>query len=206
MMHLAASYTDRINIENRWVSTCTYGIVFFGTPHRGSMKANLLHKLQKAISAVVPRGLLRLELKLVGQLQHESESVQRIWDGFMPLISNFRICFFWEQKKTNLRYTKDYIVDEMNAAPVIEGTERYGIQADHREMCRFGNNTSQGFQNVMAVIKRYAKEAPEGIKPKIQEHVETIRQKWRKNALQLIESIDPTHGPSDKIRKLLKGR
>jgi len=73
----------------------------------------------------------------------------------------FRVFFFWEQHKTDLKYARDFIVKELSAAPIIDNTERCGIAADHREMCRFARNDDQGFRTVITALKRYAHEAPD---------------------------------------------
>ena len=72
----------------------------------------------------------------------------------------FRLFFFWEQERTDLKYTKDYVVDEASAAPILDDTERSGIAADHRGMCKFERKDSPGFRTVMAALKRYCDEAP----------------------------------------------
>jgi len=72
----------------------------------------------------------------------------------------FRVFFFWEQHETDLKYTRDFIVEESSAAPIIDNTERCGIAADHREMCRFAKSNDPGFRTVIAALKRYAREAP----------------------------------------------
>ncbi|MCJ1244073.1 hypothetical protein MMC30_001270 [Trapelia coarctata] len=106
----------------------------------------------------------RIESNLLNALEEESETLQNITDQFAPLIPNFRIFFFWEQEKTDLHYTKEYIVNETSAAPILDSTERSGIAADHRTMCRFEANSSQGFRTVMAALQRYSREAPDVIK------------------------------------------
>lgn len=55
----------------------------------------------------------------------------------------------------DLKYTKDYIVEESSAAPILDGTERCGLAGDHRSMCKFARNDEQGFRTVVAAIKRY---------------------------------------------------
>lgn len=99
------------------IYTCTFAILFFGTPHHGSSKANLLGNLQKVASLAVPKAAIDLESGLVNALEKESETLQNITDQFAPLMPSFRIFFFWEQEKTDLKYKRDYIVDETSAAP-----------------------------------------------------------------------------------------
>ncbi|KAI0860439.1 Alpha/Beta hydrolase protein [Xylaria cubensis] len=146
------------------IFTCTYGILFFGTPHNGSSKASLLLTLQKLTSLTLPRRFGRVDRGLVKALEEESETLQNITDYFTPLMKDFHIHFFWEQEKTDLKYTKDYVVEKESAAPAFDDTERSGIAADHSGMVKFEDSNSSGFRLVAATLDRYCAEAPEAIK------------------------------------------
>ncbi|KAI1179612.1 hypothetical protein F4777DRAFT_533292 [Nemania sp. FL0916] len=146
------------------IFACTYGILFFGTPHRGSSKASLLLTLQKLTSVTLPRRFGRVERGLVKALEEESETLQNITDYFTPLMKDFHIHFFWEQQKTDLKYTKDYVVEQESAAPVFDDTDRSGIPADHSGMVKFEDSASSSFRLVAATLDRYCTEAPEAIR------------------------------------------
>ncbi|RJE26009.1 LipA and NB-ARC [Aspergillus sclerotialis] len=150
------------------IYTSTYAILFFGTPHTGSRKAELLGNLQNLVHLAMPKKVINFEDNL-------SEILQNINDQFAPLMAEFRIYFFWEQHKTDLKYTKDYIVEESSAAPTLDNTERCGNAADHSEMCKFNSNSSQGFRTAIAALRRYARDAPKVIR---------IRHERAKKALQ----------------------
>jgi hypothetical protein len=117
--------------------------------------------MTKLVSFVVPSAALSLSTTLLQILESESGVLQDITAAFVPIMPRFRVFFFWEQHKTDLKYTRDFIVEESSAAPIIDNTERCGIAADHREMCRFARNNDQGFRIVIAALKRYAHEAPD---------------------------------------------
>lgn len=110
---------------------------------------------------------MQTDSSLLRALQEDSETLQNITDQFAPLLHRFRVFFFWEQERTDLEYTKDYIVDEASAAPILDDTERSGIGADHRDMCRFDRKDSPGFRTVMAALKRYCQEAPQVVRMRI---------------------------------------
>lgn len=169
------------------IYTSTYAILFFGTPHYGSSKARLLGNLQKVVRLAIPSNVANLENGLVDALKEQSETLQNINDQFAPLMAEFRIYFFWEQEKTDLKYTKDYIVEEASAAPMLDGAERCGIAADHRGMCKFNNNSSQGFRTAIAALRRYALQAPEMVR---------IR---HKRALKLLQEIQ-VYQAADNLR------
>lgn len=117
--------------------------------------------MTKLASFAVPNAALSLSTTLIQILESESGVLQDVTAAFVPIMPRFRVFFFWEQHKTDLTYTRDFIVEESSAAPIIDNTERCGIAADHREMCRFARNDDQGFRTVIAALKRYAHEAPD---------------------------------------------
>ena len=80
-----------------------------GTPHSGSDKAKLARIGQRMLGAVMPKKLWDTDSQLLNALQEGSETLQAITDQFAPLMKQFRIFFFWEQKRTDLGYTKDYV-------------------------------------------------------------------------------------------------
>ena len=91
----------------------------------------------------------------------------------------FHIFFLWEQERTDLKYTKDYIVDETSAAPILDNTERSGIAADHRGMCKFETKEAAGFRTVLAALKRYAKDAPKVVDARTVKAAESFKvQAW----------------------------
>jgi hypothetical protein len=150
------------------IYTCTFAILFFGTPHHGSNKANLLGSLQKMACLTIPKTVVEFETGLVNALERESETLQNITDQFAPLMPNFRVFFFWEQEKTDLKYKRDYIVDETSAAPILDNTERCGISADHQRMCKFQSPNDQGYRTAVAALRRYSREAPNVIQRRYQ--------------------------------------
>jgi len=103
---------------------------------------------------------VEFESGLLNALEKESEILQNITDQFAPLMPNFRVFCFWEQEKTNLKYRRDYIIDETSAAPILDNTERCGIGADHQKMCKFQSPSDQGYRTAVAALRRYAREAP----------------------------------------------
>jgi hypothetical protein len=60
----------------------------------------------------------------------------------------------------DLKGTREFVVDEESAAPVIEGVERMGIERDHSHMCKFEDENAPGYDVVAEEIQRYAEEAP----------------------------------------------
>ncbi|GAB1317903.1 DUF676 domain-containing protein [Madurella fahalii] len=145
------------------IFSCTYGILFFGTPHHGSSPASWLDYVKK-LGAAATAGIMS-KSDLVSALENESETLQNITDYFVPIMRNFNIFFFWEQEPTSLgRLGRVYVVTHESAAPTYDETERAAIAADHRGMVRFDNPESQGFRMVMDALLRYCDEAPSVIR------------------------------------------
>ena len=61
------------------------------------------------VQVFVPSKLVDTDSALLDALQAGSEVLQEITDNFTPLMKRFRIYFFWEQEKTNLGMTWDYV-------------------------------------------------------------------------------------------------
>ncbi|KAL9068356.1 MAG: hypothetical protein Q9161_006279 [Pseudevernia consocians] len=134
----------------------TFGILFLGTPHDGGNKAKLASTGRRMIGALVPSKIVDTEGQLLDALQQGSEVLQEITDVFVPLMKNFHIFFFWEQEKTNMGVTQDYVVEESSAAPILDNTERAGLPGDHRSMCKFESRTSPGYKLIVAALMRYS--------------------------------------------------
>jgi hypothetical protein len=188
------------------IYTSTYGLLFFGTPHHGSSKAHLLSSLTKLACLAPSRGL-QIESALLQALKTESETLQNITDQFVPLMSRFRIVFYWETQKTDLGYTKDYIVDQTSAAPCMESTTSAGIAADHRGMCRFDSKSDQGFRNVVSELKRWGEEAPGVIGDRWVKSRRALKEERRNEAEELLrgEFVIPERRERDG-KLLIEGR
>jgi hypothetical protein len=135
---------------------------------------------------------MQFESQLVNALEEDSETLQNITDQFAPLMSHFRIFFFWEQEKTDLKYTKEYIVDETSAAPILDNTERCSIAADHRGMCKFERGSDQGFRTVVAALRRYAQEAPEIIRSRWIKTAGNLSENRQQEAMEMLMGIQPS--------------
>ena len=72
----------------------TLGVVFFGTPHRGSDKANY----GKILANVAAGVMHKPKSKLISALQNNSETLMRLTSEFKFEASNFEIMTFYETK------------------------------------------------------------------------------------------------------------
>jgi hypothetical protein len=148
----------------RKIYVSTYGILFLGTPHSGSGVAKWAGMLQSISSVLLPKKIFDSSPHLLQALKPDNETLVSINRDFLGIIDRFRIYFFHESKPMDLKGTRRFIVEEASAAPMIDGVERMGIDADHAAMCRFENESSPGYEAVSEAILRYATASPKVIR------------------------------------------
>lgn len=150
----------------------------------------MLSGLQNLATTVVPKRVAQFESGLLKSLKDGSETLQNITNDFAPLMPRFQMYFFWEQLKSDLKYTKDYVVDESSAAPMLESMSgRCGIAADHRGMCKFHSPNSAGFPTVIAALKRFSQSAPNTIAPRLAQYADQLNERRKYEAMELLNSI-----------------
>ncbi|PWY64673.1 catalytic protein [Aspergillus eucalypticola CBS 122712] len=159
----------------RSIYVSTYGILFLGTPHNGSDVAKWGLLLQNICSAVMPKKFMESSPQLVKALKTNNETLQNINSLFADITSRFHIYFFHETLSSDVKGTRELIVDESSAAPYAEGVERMGIEADHRHMCKFDDDNSPGFEAVAEALLRYSRDAPNTIADRWVEEDKTRR-------------------------------
>jgi hypothetical protein len=136
-----------------------------------------------------------IEHDLVSALKTESETLQNITDHFMPMMKRFCVHFFWEQDKTDLKYSREYIVASESAAPTLPDTERAGIPANHSNMVKFGRPTAPGFRMVVAALRKYTDEAPGLIPQRLAGSARLFAQEREQEALERIGLLQPLVSP-----------
>ena len=157
------AHTER----TRSIYVSTFGILFLGTPHNGSDLAKWGSLLERISSAVLPKKFFDSSPQLVQALKANNETLQNINRLFIDIHKRFHLYFFHEGKPMDLKGTRDFVVDEDSAAPVMDGTERMVIERDHSHMCKFESENAPGYDVVAEALMRYAEEAPG-----------TIAQRW----------------------------
>lgn len=78
------------------VKVATYGIIFLGTPHRGSHYANIGTAVANVIKLTYPG----IETQIIESLRKDSFVLRDLADDFRNLHSDFRIVSCYEQKPT----------------------------------------------------------------------------------------------------------
>ncbi|KAJ6083181.1 hypothetical protein N7467_007316 [Penicillium canescens] len=181
----------------RSVYVSTFGILFLGTPHNGSDIAKWGLLLHNICSAVLPKKFMEASPQLVKALRTNNETLQHINSLFVDIMGRFHIYFFHETRSTDVRGTREVIVDEASAAPYMEGVERMGIEADHSHMCKFDDENAAGYEVVAEAILRYSRQAPTIIKDRWVEerNVRTQEKKAKAREIYDVQSV-PTLPPA----------
>ena len=120
--------------------------------------------LQYLCEAVLPQQFVQSSPQLIKTLSENNETLRETNSLFADLWNKFHVCFLYETKGIGHEDSKYVVVDERNAAPTIEGTERAGIAADHIHMCKFDDTSAPYWKYMAGVLLRYCTEAPSIIK------------------------------------------
>ncbi|KAK3990804.1 Alpha/Beta hydrolase protein [Cladorrhinum sp. PSN332] len=135
----------------RDISTSTKGIVFFGTPHRGSDKAKWLNVLTAITSTMTNRP----ESTFVEALQTNSEALLKISQDFQSLGKEYAIVSFYEEHAH--RILKSLVVDKLSAVMGLPHEEFMMLGGDHSTMCKFTGMGDPRFNPVWRAIRRASK-------------------------------------------------
>jgi hypothetical protein len=79
------------------IKLSTYGILFFGTPHRGANDI-ALGKLILGISSI----FMHTNTTIFRQLDRESDALSQLVEEFLPISGDFKIILFYETHATPL--------------------------------------------------------------------------------------------------------
>lgn len=93
----------------RSIFVSTFGILFLGTPHKGSDIAKWGSRLERICDAVIPGRILDTRRDLVDALKSNNEILQNIDRGFIQIMSRFCIFFFHEGKPTKLGPSLEFV-------------------------------------------------------------------------------------------------
>ncbi|KAF8848913.1 hypothetical protein BDZ45DRAFT_555751, partial [Acephala macrosclerotiorum] len=115
----------------------TYGVIFLGTPHRGSLWA----PWAKLASNLAKVAVQAPSTSVLQALHVESIELQRIANEFSKMIrDDIKIHSFREEKGMSGLYG-------------LDAKER--IDANHTQMCKFGARGDPGYKKVQRVIRNF---------------------------------------------------
>ncbi|KAL4746391.1 hypothetical protein BDW72DRAFT_197748 [Aspergillus terricola var. indicus] len=127
----------------------TYGVIFLGTPHRGSDWATLAKSL--TIFA-----LGKMNDKLLRSLQVGSTDLERLTDAFAIMLKENKVkvwSFVESQAMTDIPGFANKIVDDFSSRIGDAAEISQVLHANHRTMCKFAGSTDSNYQKVLAALK-----------------------------------------------------
>jgi hypothetical protein len=147
----------------------TYGIIFLGTPHRGSAVATL-GKIAQEITKILWKSP---NITVLRDLEVNSQTLERVGRGFSQILveKEVKIHSFREERKTKgimvgfwVRFWLSelicliQIVDPFSSA-IEHGMEIVGsIPADHEHMTKFAGPLDAGFIRIAATLSRWVED------------------------------------------------
>ncbi|KAF5577876.1 ribonuclease p mrp [Fusarium pseudocircinatum] len=152
------------NSAESWIAKNIRGMVFLGTPFRGSSVAKLAEAVRKVL------GLFGVDtqeqtLKLLGV---DSERLGELTRAFPQVLNKRRSSkdiehrieafFFYENRKTGLVQVVD-----PESAQVLGCGDAAPIRSDHIGICKFETKDADGYSAVVAAIRKVM--IPPGISP-----------------------------------------
>ncbi|MCJ1451370.1 hypothetical protein MMC28_001706, partial [Mycoblastus sanguinarius] len=141
------------NIESQYhnIRDHTLGIVFFGTPHRGSEKGSY----GKVLANVAAGVMHKPKSKLVNALQSNSDTLMRLNSEFRFQAPRYQILSFYELKP--MRLFSSLIVEKYSALLDIDGEDQQPIDANHRDMCKVATKDDEMYQKLVKRLNRMMK-------------------------------------------------
>lgn len=176
----AALNQSSIDIGTRLkhIAPATFGVVFLGTPHRGSKSASF-GKIANQMSIIALR---RPNLRLIRALERNSETLDIIGDTFRQTVlkHNMHLYSFREEKETTVLGLFSIMVKmfssiqifmsnpmevvDNDSAKIGDSREELGsIPSDHSNMTKFESSHDIGFRRVSSQLRRWV-ESIEGMK------------------------------------------
>ncbi|KAF5566225.1 ankyrin repeat [Fusarium phyllophilum] len=157
----------------------TFGIMFLGTPHRGSDVAfwgSLLAKL----ADVVTLGSIRTQV--LEDLKRKSDMLGAICSQFVERSESLhRIFSVYERQRT--KGVSGLVVEEDSAVIGLPNEVPISIEADHRSMCKFSDMKSEKYQMISDCIMEMVEDALD--------RAYTTQSPLRDQFLRSIKTLDP---------------
>ncbi|KLU89624.1 ankyrin repeat domain-containing protein [Magnaporthiopsis poae ATCC 64411] len=137
----------------------TKGVLFMGTPHRGSWLAYWAN-----LSASVLGLVKSANRSLLTTLQQDDQLLETIQCDFWAMVREQReagralevTCFFEGLPSSVLGKTVTVVSKE---SATLEGYSSFSIHADHRDMVRYGSAEDNGFKRLLGELTRWRDQA-----------------------------------------------
>lgn len=137
----------------------THGIIFLGTPHRGSSAATYGRVAFWLTKIFV---LQNANTNLISSLERDSDMLDRISTAFVETLAkaeSLKLWSFAEEKQIRWGLIGMHIVPP-ESARIGHERENWGtISGDHRQIAKYLKATDEGFVKVSSVLKGWIDDA-----------------------------------------------
>ncbi|KAL2816120.1 hypothetical protein BJX63DRAFT_430412 [Aspergillus granulosus] len=139
------------------IRTATYGIAFFGTPHRGSHLAKMGETVAKAV-----RAFLRTPNNtFINALKENDLYANELSANFQQLLEDYQYINFYETLPLR---SLGLIVEQKSATLGLPDTREMtvAVAGDHESICRFRSEDDDNYIHVSGLISKFATMAMNG--------------------------------------------
>ncbi|KAL4963231.1 uncharacterized protein BDV14DRAFT_177008 [Aspergillus stella-maris] len=133
------------------IQAATYGIVFFGTPHRGSHLAKLGETLAKAV-----RAFLRTPNNtFINALKENDLYANELSANFQQLLEDYKYINFYETLPLR---SLGIIVEKSSSTFGLPDSRELAVAllGDHESICRYMDEEDDNYKHVSGLITRFA--------------------------------------------------
>lgn len=134
------------------LSESTLGIIFLGTPHRGSEMASYGNVFASIANAV----MIKPPPRLINALQSNSGALMRLTTDFRSQLPKYQVYSFYEMKP--MKMLSGLVVEKHSALLEIDGEEQIPVDANHVDMCKFTGQGDAVYQKIFKRIRRMVRE------------------------------------------------
>ncbi|KAI9765218.1 MAG: hypothetical protein M1840_007710 [Geoglossum simile] len=139
------------------ISEDTIGVIFFGTPHQESLKA----EYGKVLANVAANVMQRPTSRLMNALKANSDQLLRLTSEFGIRPPKYQVVSFYEYKPMK-RFSSSPVVESHSARLGMPWEDQIPVDADHRAMCRFESRADYTYDKLFRRIRRMLKARQEG--------------------------------------------
>ncbi|KAK3997963.1 hypothetical protein QBC44DRAFT_303083 [Cladorrhinum sp. PSN332] len=131
------------------IRNATTGIVFLGTPHRGSAAADLGGTIANVVAAAIP-GFRILNRDLLNNLRRNNQTLIEISGNFSRICASINIHSFFE----TVPQGGQVIVDSTSAIlDLTNETVRFGLNSNHQDLGKFRDQFDSNWIAVSSSIR-----------------------------------------------------
>lgn len=172
------------------------GIVFLGTPHKGSKYANVFNNLLSLAPFAASRK------HFISELDGSSLSLQDIHEQFCQICDGLTLVSFWEAKSTSVAGLSKFIVDKDTAILGLRNEIANPLDADHHTITKYTSRNDPNYTHVRNVISRVLGQPPRTTDRK-QLQLQLFHRTSSRTVPALVTSADPAVVTTKKVRQLL---